>query len=362
VSLTRNNASRFSEFIVALFESGKCAVFHRASHQSVFLNKSEDEQIKSIFFNRINQSVIVVSVTKKDDFNSLKCRSVSLALIQQAFAQEAPLSLGKRSHSEKEDERRPVLLMKGALKGQKLFREFSLRWPDFVEFDELNSKIITKHSQEESYRVWCLGSYQLQFVIKEQSVAEFKICNGIMLLLHHYADESTLPMTLLKVNSGQPLLRFKFQRVHREIEFLEQFNEKIMLKTAGQDLLIFDARTSTKLSVPGFNAPEAFIFLYEHEKILTLKDGKVQLWTSRGEMVCDFGGRVLCTRALSPMEVAAQSASSPSAQGKSVDPDYIVSVSQSKKYLFSFMMKTCSDVPWSGPVDQSAYCFSACCS
>jgi len=45
--------------------------------------------------------------------------------------------------------------------GVKLFKDFTLRWPDFVEFDELNQKIITKHSIEDSYRVWCLQTYQL---------------------------------------------------------------------------------------------------------------------------------------------------------------------------------------------------------
>jgi hypothetical protein len=46
-------------------------------------------------------------------------------------------------------------------RGLKLFKDFTLRWPDFVEFDELNGKIITKHSLEDSYRVWCLKSYDL---------------------------------------------------------------------------------------------------------------------------------------------------------------------------------------------------------
>ena len=53
--------------------------------KTIFLNKSADEQIKSIFYNRINQSVIVVAVTKKDEYNSLKCRSVPLSSIRQAF-------------------------------------------------------------------------------------------------------------------------------------------------------------------------------------------------------------------------------------------------------------------------------------
>ena len=43
--------------------------------------------------------------------------------------------------------------------GTELFPDFSLRYPDFIEFDELNQKIITKHSSEDAYRVWSLSSY-----------------------------------------------------------------------------------------------------------------------------------------------------------------------------------------------------------
>jgi hypothetical protein len=56
------------------------------------------------------------------------------------------------------------------LKGEKLFKDFTLRWPDFIEFDELNGKIITKHSAEEAYRVWSLGTYQLQFVLCDEKI------------------------------------------------------------------------------------------------------------------------------------------------------------------------------------------------
>lgn len=94
-------------------------------------------------------------------------------------------------------------------------------------------------------------------------MAEFKICNGVMLLLHHYIDDQTLPMTLIKVHSGQQLMKFKFSRISKEIEFLEQFNEKIMLKTCERDLVIYNTNTGEKIRVPNFQAPEAFIFLYD---------------------------------------------------------------------------------------------------
>lgn len=86
----------------------------------------------------------MVSVTKKDEYNSLKCRTVPIKFIEQAFLSSENLDM-----------------LYGSYKGKKLFKDFSLRWPDFIEFDEINAKIITKHSLEESYRVWCLETYQL---------------------------------------------------------------------------------------------------------------------------------------------------------------------------------------------------------
>ena len=45
-----------------------------------------------------------------------------------------------------------------------------------------------------------------------------------------------------------------------------------------------------------FLPPEAFIFLYEKEKFLTLKEGKIEIWTSDGKLLTDFNGKTLCTR------------------------------------------------------------------
>lgn len=84
-------------------------------------------------------------MTKRDDYNSLKCRTVSIKLIEKAFRMVEPQG--------------EIMLLSGEYKGQKLFKDFSLRWPDFIEFDEINSKIITKHSIEDAYRVWSLANY-----------------------------------------------------------------------------------------------------------------------------------------------------------------------------------------------------------
>jgi hypothetical protein len=95
------------------------------------------------------------------------------------------------------------------LKGQKLFKDFCLRWPDFIEFDELNAKIITKHSTEDAYRIWSLATYHLQYVLKDDKIAEFKICHGVMLLLYNI-ESACVPMALINVHTGMVIKRFSF--------------------------------------------------------------------------------------------------------------------------------------------------------
>jgi len=55
-------------------------------------------------------------------------------------------------------------------------------------------------------------------------------------------------------------------------------------------LKIFNSWSNTKAEVLGFEAPEAFIFLYEKEKFLTLKEGRIEIWTSDGELLTNFAG------------------------------------------------------------------------
>lgn len=105
-----------------------------------------------------------------------------------------------------------------------------------------------------------------------------------MLLLHHI-QSTTIPMTLLNIHTGKELLKFEFEKISAEIEFLEQFNEKIMIKQKDRHLKIYNTWTQELKEVTHFDAPEAFIFLYDKEKFLTLKEGRIEIWTSEGERI-----------------------------------------------------------------------------
>jgi hypothetical protein len=104
--------------------------------------------------------VIIVSVTAKDECNSLKCRSVPIPALEQAFSAKArTISITGQKCDDPAAADVDLLLSSKLVKGTKLFKDFCLRYPDFIEFDELNAKIITKHSVEDAYRVWSLQTY-----------------------------------------------------------------------------------------------------------------------------------------------------------------------------------------------------------
>ena len=92
-------------------------------------------------------------------------------------------------------------------------------------------------------------------------------------------------MTLVNIHTGKDLMKFEFDKINTEIEFLEQFNEKIMIKQKDKKLKIYNTWLNKLTEVPNFDAPEAFIFLYDKEKFLTLKDGRIEIWTSDGDLI-----------------------------------------------------------------------------
>ncbi|KAI7750732.1 hypothetical protein M8C21_013034 [Ambrosia artemisiifolia] len=65
--------------VFALASSGVCAAFSRDTNTRIcLLNIFPDEVIRSLFYNKNNDSLITVSVYASDNFSSLKCRSTRI--------------------------------------------------------------------------------------------------------------------------------------------------------------------------------------------------------------------------------------------------------------------------------------------
>jgi hypothetical protein len=258
------------DLIFALTQSGVCAAFSRDANAPVcHLNSTEDEFIRSLFLNKTNDALITVSVFKADNFTSLHCRSTPLAHIRRGRLDSAV----------------------------RIFESESLRWPGFVEFDDVNSKVLTFSAEERNYKVWDLTTYEHLYTIHDERIFEVKISPGIMLLIHHRAESgSHIPLRIVDIESGVTVKDFlHLLHRNRKIDLIELFDEKLLVKQEHENLQIVDVRTADVISVARshFLTPSAFIFLYEKRMFLTFRQRQVSVWSFRGELVTNFEDHVL---------------------------------------------------------------------
>ncbi|KAK9063298.1 hypothetical protein SSX86_017168 [Deinandra increscens subsp. villosa] len=256
------------DIVFALAQSGVCAAFSRETNKRIcFLNASPDEVIRSLFYNKNNDSIITVSVYASDSFSSLKCRTTRIEYIRRGQPDA----------------------------GFALFESESLKWPGFVEFDDVNGKVLTFSAQDCIYKVFDLKNYTMLYSIADKNVQEIKISPGIMLLIYNKAS-SHVPLKILSIEDGTVLKSFN-HLLHRnkKVDFIEQFNEKLLVKQENENLQILDVRNSvlTEVSRTEFMTPSAFIFLYENQLFLTFRNRTVAVWNFRGELVTSFEDHLL---------------------------------------------------------------------
>ncbi|XP_061375495.1 uncharacterized protein LOC133317650 [Gastrolobium bilobum] len=254
--------------VFALAHSGLCAAFSRETNERIcFLNVCPDEVIRSLFYNKNNDSLITVSVYASENFSSLKCRSTRIEYIRRA----------------KPDA------------GFPLFQSESLKWPGFVEFDDVNGKVLTYSAQNSIYKVFDLKNYTMLYSISDSNVQEIKISPGIMLLIFHRAS-GHIPLKIISIEDGTVLKSFN-HLLHRnkKVDFIEQFNEKLLVKQENENLQILDVRNAELMEVSKteFMTPSAFIFLYENQLFLTFRNRTVAVWNFRGELVTSFEDHLL---------------------------------------------------------------------
>eukprot|EP01018_Ginkgo_biloba_P004599 Gb_06373 [translate_table: standard] len=246
------------DIVFALAQSGVCAAFSREANKKIcFLNISPDEVIRSLFYNKNNDSLITVSVYASDNFSSLKCRTTPIEYIRRGQPDA----------------------------GFALFESESLKWPGFVEFDDVNGKVLTYSAQDGIYKVFDLKNYTMLYSISDEHVQEIKI-----------RASSHVPLRILSIEDGTVLKAFN-HLLHRnkKVDFIEQFNEKLLVKQENENLQILDVRNAqlTEVSRTEFMTPSAFIFLYENQLFLTFRNRTVAVWNFRGELVTSFEDHLL---------------------------------------------------------------------
>ncbi|KAH1245674.1 hypothetical protein GmHk_06G015946 [Glycine max] len=289
------------DIVFALAQSGVCAAFSRETNQRIcFLNVSPDEVIRSLFYNKNNDSLITVSVYASDSYSSLKCRSTRIdypPIPEWNSGRNCGGGVGTTLKLEGNPPNALNLYIRRGTPdaGFALFESESLKWPGFVEFDDVNGKVLTYSAQDSIYKVFDLKNYTMLYSISDKNVQEIKISPGIMLLIYAKAS-SHVPLKILSIEDGTILKSFSHLLYrNKKVDFIEQFNEKLLVKQENENLQILDVRTfeHTEVCRSEFMTPSAFIFLYENQLFLTFRNRTVAVWNFRGELVTSFEDHLL---------------------------------------------------------------------
>ena len=161
------------DVVFALTLSGVCVAFRRGERLT-FLNTTPDEVIRSLFYNKASKSIITVSVYRADNFSSLKCRTTPVEYIRRRLPDA----------------------------GFELFESECLKWPGFVEFDDVNSMVLTYSAQDKAYCIWGMTNYEELYRLPDDDITEIKISPGIMLLIGHRQPDH-VPLRLLSISDGK---------------------------------------------------------------------------------------------------------------------------------------------------------------
>ena len=141
-----------------------------------------------------------------------------------------------------------------------------------------------------AYKVWSLASYHCVLTIADADVREVKTCPGLLMLIRERAHASSLQrLDFRDLSTGHLLssIDVRMQADAARTEYIELFNDRVMVKEHGQPLVIVDALSGGQQRVDGFDSPDSFLFLYAADRFLTFKGQQVVRWSEQGGVLVE---------------------------------------------------------------------------
>ena len=165
------------DVVVALTLSGVACAF-KDGRRVAFLNVTPDEMVRSVIFNRRSASFVTVSTNRADHFSSLHCRSTLVEWVRRGEPEA----------------------------GLPIFQQEELRWPGFVEFDEVSCRAVTFSAADRTYGIWELANFSLLFRLRDPEIAEVKAAARNALLVVHRRKADAMRVQVLSIADGTSLL------------------------------------------------------------------------------------------------------------------------------------------------------------
>ena len=237
----------------------KCFCIDKISFKMLFELTQPGERSRTIFYNKYQESVIIVFLQNTQVEERLICKSYDLLNVENKIIN-------------------PI----------ELFPREDLRTPGFLEFDDLNKLIMTRSASTLEFKFWKLEDYSLIYTISDPLVEEIRLTIEVCLLIHTPQPTSIL-CKLCSVETGSLLDAYEISiKPHRQIELLELFGCYLLIKQYGEFLLILNLLNQSKIKIEGFISPQNFIYLHEKKVFLALRNCVIEVWNFDAKLLKIF--------------------------------------------------------------------------
>ncbi|KEH31694.1 transducin/WD40 repeat protein [Medicago truncatula] len=145
------------------------------------------------------------------------------------------------------------------------------------------------------FKVFDLKNYTFLYSFSFSNVQRINISSGIMLFIFQRRSDH-IPIKIISIEDGLVLKEFSYLHWNKEVDFIVQCNEKLLVKQDNVNLQILDLQSSKLTPVVSrteFMKPTIFILLYKKELFLTLINRTISVWNFRGELVTSLEDHLL---------------------------------------------------------------------
>lgn len=246
-----------NEVILVKAHNGLCAVYMNWSNEFVcYLNSSNGEIVRSLFFNYTRFEVIVISTFKSDGYTGMRCYAIKTS----------ELYKGKNQAR------------------QKLFSEHPIVYPGFIELDNTNARAAIFFGPGKSYRIFSLTDYSPLFDVSSSDVMDIKMTpNSFMAikLLSFFRAK----LVFYDVDAGNAKGDVSFHLIpSADIQFIERCGISILYKQAGNEIHCYNIATRETRIIPHTEScrTQEFLFLYNAKIFLIFVAGKFECYTFEG--------------------------------------------------------------------------------
>jgi len=144
-----------TDFLVfILLSNKKLYIFNKLKSSLLDCLNINEERIESIFKNTSNNTIIILSLNKYDNYNKMYGNYIPIDIFHNVY-------IKKNSKLSINDYRNP------------LFNSIQISYPGFIEFDYESGIVITYESPK-IFRIWEINNYKEIFKIDDIDILEFK--------------------------------------------------------------------------------------------------------------------------------------------------------------------------------------------